>query len=226
MNSKWGAHDEFVFEKQLLDLRNETAPFFSVVLTLSSHEPFEVPVQTRYNAETESNKFRGAVYYADQCLGAYFKKAKQEPWYANTLFILVADHGHRLPQNKDTSKPPSKHIPLLLLGPVIKPEFRDMIVNIVGNQNDIATTLLHQLNLDASGFPRSKDLLNHSSRSFAYYTTNNYLGWVTSRQSVTYNYLTQEVWKSDVTCNGAYHDSIMLDAKAFLQTHFQDYLDY
>ena len=43
MNSKWGAHDEFVFEKILTDIRSEKTPFLSMVLTLTSHEPYEIP---------------------------------------------------------------------------------------------------------------------------------------------------------------------------------------
>jgi phosphoglycerol transferase MdoB-like AlkP superfamily enzyme len=42
MNSKWGAHDEAVLNLQLSDLRTAKQPFFSTLLTLSTHEPFEV----------------------------------------------------------------------------------------------------------------------------------------------------------------------------------------
>ena len=48
LNSKWGAHDEFVLTKHLHDLHTETQPFFSVVMTLSNHEPFETPTKPHF----------------------------------------------------------------------------------------------------------------------------------------------------------------------------------
>ncbi|MGB4850660.1 MAG: sulfatase-like hydrolase/transferase, partial [Saprospiraceae bacterium] len=67
-NSKWGAHDQYVLEKQLMVLKTMPEPFFSVLLTLSSHEPFEVPMQTPFDDDhSEPGKFRKAAYYSDHC---------------------------------------------------------------------------------------------------------------------------------------------------------------
>ncbi|MCR6720928.1 MAG: sulfatase-like hydrolase/transferase [Chitinophagaceae bacterium] len=40
MNSKWGAHDGVVMERVMKELEQQTSPFFTTWLTLSSHEPF------------------------------------------------------------------------------------------------------------------------------------------------------------------------------------------
>lgn len=226
LNSKWGAHDQFVFEKQLLDLNRTPEPFLSVLLTLSSHEPFEVPMETPFEGKKESDKFRCAVYYTDYCLGQYFRKAKKEAWYQNTLFILVADHGHRLPKMTNLNLPQSKKIPLLFVGSALKENYHGKTIDKVGNQNDIASTLLNQLQKDVTGFPRSKDMLNPGSKEFAYYTNDNVLGWITPFQKFIYFYTSEKNRVVEDVRKEYVNDSLLLDAKAYLQTHYQEYLDY
>jgi len=225
LSPKWGAHDQFVFEKQLQFLDNETEPFFSVILTLSSHEPFEVPMQTPFIGNDESDKFRKAVYYSDHSLGEYFSAAKKESWYNKTLFILVADHGHRLPRNNDLNRYESKRIPLLFYGNVLKENVRGTTISKTGNQHDIAATLLNQLKIDYSGFPRSKDLLNAGTKEFAYYTNDDVLGWVTPADKFIYIYSSKELQNTGgPSITSPLNDSIVLDAKAYLQTHYADFL--
>lgn len=72
MNSKWGAHDGIVLQHQLKVLDTVAEPFFSVLLTLSTHEPFEVPVQTPYNGSSEAELFKKAAWYTDACLKTFF----------------------------------------------------------------------------------------------------------------------------------------------------------
>ena len=224
LNGKWGAHDEFVFSKQLHDLKEVQQPFFSVILTLSSHEPFHVPVKTPFSGEDEANKFRSAAYYADRCLGAYFMEAKKQAWYDNTLFVLIADHGHRLPNDLNTSLPRAKHIPFLLYGPALKEEYRGKKVNLIGNQHDLVATLLYQLDLPSQQFPRSKNLLNPQAKSFAYYVNNSVMGWINQGGVLYYTFATNQFSLNQTEIPG--NDSISLDSKAYLQTHFQDYLNY
>ncbi|MFM7078430.1 MAG: LTA synthase family protein, partial [Bacteroidota bacterium] len=112
LNSKWGAHDQFVFDRMLNDLNKSREPFFSVMLTLSTHEPFEAPKPTPFGAVGESNKFKGSAWYTDQCLKDFFNQASKQPWYEKTLFVLVADHGHRLPLNRDYLDPGCRRIPV------------------------------------------------------------------------------------------------------------------
>ena len=75
--------------------------------------------------KSESVKFKNAAYYTDYCLKKFFDKVKNEKWYNNTIFILVADHGHILPRNNDYSSPAAFRIPLLIVGPALKDEFKN-----------------------------------------------------------------------------------------------------
>src|SRR5262249_9820524 len=124
MSAKWGAHDEFVFERQAKEMKTAQQPFFSVILSLSSHEPFQIPIPSKFPGSADSLLFKSACYYTDQCIGNYFRSVKNEDWYKNTLFIIVADHGHRLPRNRGFGDPGRFHIPLIMFGDVTKPEYR------------------------------------------------------------------------------------------------------
>src|SRR5690606_20642672 len=98
-NSKWGAHDHVVLDKLLQDLNSSEKPFFSTIFTLSSHEPFEVPIEPHIEGDDEESKFLNSLYYTDQSIGNFIEAAKKEPWYDETLIIILADHGHRMPGN-------------------------------------------------------------------------------------------------------------------------------
>lgn len=212
LNSKWGAHDEFVLSKQLSDLSHEQQPFFSVVLTLTNHEPFEVPNHPKFEAKDEANRFRNTAAYTDKCLKNYFQNAAKQKWYNNTLFVLVADHGHRLPQNNDMNLAKAKHIPLLFFGNALKSNYVGYRCTKIGNQNDLAATLLCQLNLTSDRYVWSKNLLNSGTNDFAYYSNETVLGWISKSDSIAYSY----VEKKNIA-NNRFSKINELNAKAYLQ---------
>ncbi|GAC1590329.1 MAG: alkaline phosphatase family protein [Hymenobacter sp.] len=115
-NSKWGAHDGVLFKRILSDLAHQPQPFFVTAFTLSSHEPFEVPMKPHFPGPAEADLFRSSVYYTDHELGEFIRAAQKQPWYAHTLLVLVADHGHPLPGNSANQSPQKFHIPLVLAG--------------------------------------------------------------------------------------------------------------
>lgn len=186
MNSKWGAHDEFVLQRQLKDLAQEKQPFLSVLLTLTSHEPFEIPRKDYFSVNNEPDRFRNAARYTDDCLKNYFENAAKESWFANTVFILVADHGHLLPMQRDFYDVMSHRIPLIIYGGALKKEFKGKKIKGTGNQNDIPVTLLKQLKLRTDQFILSTDLLDTCRNNFAYVDMDQTLGWVTDDGSFTY----------------------------------------
>ncbi len=224
MNSKWGAHDGYLFEKMLAELPKEKEPFISVALTLSSHEPFEIPVPTPYTAEDLPSKFRKAAHYTDQCIGDFFEKAKKEKWYKNTLFIIVADHGHRLPKEYEKAYELRKFsIPLIFYGDVIRPEYLQKEINTIGSQTDIAHTVLKQLNISTKDFNWSRDLFQNES-SFAFYTYDNGIGWIDSTQKITMDNVSRNVTSS--SGDTSLQQMRLNMAKAYMQKVFSTYLSY
>lgn len=169
MNSKWGAHDEYVLDKMLHDLSKQPEPFFSTLLTLSTHEPFEVPVPTPFDqSKKEPELFNKSAWYTDKCLQDFFSKAKHASWYNNTIFVLLADHGHRLPLNREYFDPLSRRIPLLITGQPLKAEFRGKKISRLSNQHDLAATLLGELGIGHKEFKWSSMMTDTTGNGYAY----------------------------------------------------------
>lgn len=224
IRGKLGVHDEFVLARQLAELRNEKQPFFSALFTLSSHSPYDQPMKEVLHWGKNERHFINAAYYTDKCLGDYFKKAKKESWYKNTLFILVADHGHNSYRNWDFNSPEYHRIPLLFYGDVIKPEFRGTQIDRMVAHTDIPATLLAQLGQDYSDFNWSRNLMNPHSPNFNYFTMDNGLGWIRPSGYFEYDYLTSTYYQNTIPAEQ--QDSIIREGKTYLQRVFQEYMDY
>ena len=187
-NSKWGVHDEHVFERLLTDLDSASAPFFKFFFTLSSHEPFEIPSNFKFSGSNEVNKYKSSVFYTDSCLGRFFDEAKTRDWYDSTLFILVADHGHRLPGNDPIYSAKKFRIPMLWLGGAVDTTGR---IEKTASQFDLAATLLEQVGIDSKSYPFSRNILS-ARNSFAYYVFNDGFGYVTDSSQFVWDHVSQK----------------------------------
>lgn len=226
MNSKWGAYDEKVFSKQLTEMDLAKQPFFSTILTLTNHEPFDLPVEKRFKGEQVEDKFRSTSFYADSCLGAYLSSAKKKSWYKNTLFVVIADHSHRLPANLTEFDPKRYRIPLLFFGDVIKTEFKGHRINKFGNQTDLATSLLNQLNMPSNRYSWSKDLFNPGTPGFAFFNWDNGFGFATKDQIISFDNVGKNIIMRKNAANPKIEKDLLRYGKAHMQEVFQQYLDY
>ncbi|MCD4747037.1 MAG: sulfatase-like hydrolase/transferase [Bacteroidales bacterium] len=224
---KLGVHDEYVLDYQLKEMNKEKQAFFSTVFTLSTHSPFDMPMEKTINFwdnNNNMNMYLNSAYYTDKCLGEYFEKARQQDWFDNTLFIIVADHSHYSYRYWSYHSPEYHKIPLLFYGNVIKDEYRGIKCEKLGSQTDIAGTLLPQIGIDASEFQWSKNLLNIYSPEFAYVAFEEGIGW--KRPAGYFFYDNRFNHYYNIEIDTAMQDSIIKEGKSFLQTVFQEYMDY
>jgi phosphoglycerol transferase MdoB-like AlkP superfamily enzyme len=225
MNSKWGAYDGTVFKAHLEHLNQSKKPFFSTQMTLTNHEPFEVPGAYKFGNSDNINKFKSTAFYTDSCLNDFLTRAKKQPWYANTLFIFVADHGHILPKGRDQVYIPERyHIPLLFFGDVIKEEYRGKVMDDVGSQIDIPSTLLHQLDISSKSFVWSKNLLNPNTRSFAYFSWDNGMGFIDNKQCVTFDNVGKMVLYNDHPQDARNTKLMLKNAQSYMQSAYHHFL--
>lgn len=224
MNSKWGAHDQYVFEKMIGDFKKRKEPFFSMVLTLSTHEPFEVPGKQLNDGKSEPDKFRNSAFYTDQCLENFINMAKTESWYNNTLFLFVADHGHILPKQRDYYDPACYHIPLLWYGNVITDSLRGSRIPIQGGQHEIATTLLQQLQLQHTHYTFSRDLLGRHSTLASYLNYDRGFGWLEEDNRFVYLFGEKQYIKQYSVQKVESDSSHYLHGKVFLQKLYSTFL--
>lgn len=166
-SNAWGVNDDITFEYLYNQLRNrkEEGPWHTAFLTLSSHEPFEVPYHRL------EDKIPNAFAYTDECLGKFIDRLKQTPAWKDLLVICLPDHGFYYPREGSNAMPRFYHIPLLWLGGAVK---QPMQVDKIMNQTDLAATLLGQLGLEHTVFTFSRNVLGSDYKyPFAFYSFNN-----------------------------------------------------
>lgn len=215
--SKWGVHDHLVFQKFLQDHTfSRSKPFFSTILTLSSHQPYEVPLQHIFQNESEEALYFNSLRYTDNALKAFLEEAKKTTWWNNTLVIIVGDHGHNFP--KLGNRAADFKIPMLWTGGAVA---QPSAVNSVFSQTDLPKTLLNQLNISSEGYKWSKDIFDPKSKSWAYFAFNNGFGFINPRSQLLYD----NVGKIIIESKGVVSKDLLERAKSLQQSTFDDYLN-
>ncbi len=223
---KLGIPDEYTLNEQLKYLSTEKQPFFAALFTLSTHSPYDQPMKPviSWAARNGQNAYLNSAYYTDKCLGEYFKKAKKQAWYSNTLFILVADHSHNSYRNWSVNSKEYRKIPLLLYGDVIKKEYKGKKINEIASQTDIGTTLLAQLGINHDDFFWSRNLFNPTIKHFAFYEATDGVGWITPNGYFVYKKTIDSY--PYVQIKPEIKDSVIMDGQSYLQELFQQFMDF
>lgn len=220
-NSKWGVHDHVLFNRFSSDLSGQQSePFFKTIFTLSSHEPFEFPAEYKFGKNSEVNKFLSSHAYTDAILGEFIKKAKEQPWWDNTLVVIMADHGHPLPNHEGTFNDPKRfHIPMLWLGGALN-KTNDLNTTF-SSQTDFAYTLLALLNGDNSEFEWGNNFFQESPNHFAHYIFNKGFGTIDSKGYFVYDY----VGKKTIVKKGKSSKKLEMLGKVITQKAYQDFIE-
>jgi phosphoglycerol transferase MdoB-like AlkP superfamily enzyme len=145
----WGIYDEEFLQWSLGKFNEMKEPFFTTLFTISNHPPYDIPKKYADEFQAESKKLE-AVLYADHALREFFKTAKKQPWFNNTLFVLTADHTPGTDNPAYSSDLGKVHIPLLFYHPA------DTIISgvnkrVVG-QIDLMPTILDFIGYDEPFF--------------------------------------------------------------------------
>lgn len=163
--SVWGVHDHYLLKPEVLI--PEERPFFATALTLSSHEPWEVPMQRLKHPRWNS------FAYTDSCLGAFIDHLKTLPLWDSLLVVILPDHGITYPGVHSTADLRVSHIPMLWVGGALA---RYGECDRLMNQSDLAATLLAQMGIDAAAFRFSRNVFSPSfpqRRQFAMHADKN-----------------------------------------------------
>ncbi len=176
----WGVCDEDLFNKVITEADKSRAagkPFFSMVMTTSNHRPFTYPAG---KIDIPSGQGRdGGVKYADYAIGRFIEQAKRQPWFRDTIIVIVADHCAG--SAGKTELPVKRYeIPLLVYAPsLVKPGKIDTLAS----QIDIAPTVLGLLNFSYRTKFFGKDILKMApSQERAFISTYQKLGFIKDDQ--------------------------------------------
>ncbi|WP_052378606.1 LTA synthase family protein [Polycyclovorans algicola] len=144
----WGVSDEDLFDRALAEtaaLHDRDQAFFKLVFTSSNHTPFDFPPDRLPPDAAVTGTVEGAVRYADFALGRFLDTAATQPWFANTLIMVVADHDVRM-YGDDVIPLRRFQIPGLLVGADIAPQ----TITSLASQIDLAPTLLSVMGVSAT----------------------------------------------------------------------------
>ena len=159
-DGKWAIWDEPFLQFTLDNIDILQQPFLATVFTASSHHPYHLPEQYRDSLKDEGGQpIHKCVRYTDMALRRFFERASHEPWFQNTVFVLVADHTNLSSHDIYKTDLGLYSIPIIFFTPDGSlPQRHDEAV--IAQQTDITPTLLHLLGYSKPYLAFGDDLLS------------------------------------------------------------------
>ena len=161
-DGKWAIWDEPFLQFTLDNIDEMRQPFLATIFTASSHHPYDVPEQYHDSLKDEGGQsIHKCVRYTDMALRRFFERASRQPWYKNTVFVLVADHTNQNSHDVYKTDLGLYSIPIIFFAPdgSIAPDVRH---DVIAQQTDITPTLLHLLGYDKPYLAFGDDLISAS----------------------------------------------------------------
>ncbi|NLZ78089.1 MAG: LTA synthase family protein [Gammaproteobacteria bacterium] len=160
----WGVSDQDMFDRSIVELNQleDDKPFYALLQTLSNHTPYALPDVLPIEPVTGHGSLDlhlTAMRYSDWALGEFFKQAKQQPWYKDTLFVVLGDHGFGAPEQMTEMDLYRFHVPMLLLAPGIQEQFGTHNAT-VASQVDMVPTIMGRLGDDVQHQCWGRDVLS------------------------------------------------------------------
>lgn len=178
----WGVCDEDMAKKAISEMNKDYKagkPFFHHWMTVSNHRPFTYP-EGKIDIPADSKSRKGGVKYTDYSIMKFFEMAQKQPWFKNTVFVIVADHCSS--SAGKTELPMDKYrIPAMIYSPeFVAPQKFSQVTS----QIDVMPTVLGLLNFKYQSKFLGQDVFSKNFFPRAYIATYQDLGFIKD------NYLT------------------------------------
>jgi phosphoglycerol transferase MdoB-like AlkP superfamily enzyme len=172
----WGVCDGDIYDKAIKVMNEEAKqnkPFFNQIMTVSNHRPFTYP-NNKIDIPGDAKSRDGGVKYTDYAMRKFFEMAKKQPWFANTVFVVLADHCAS--SAGKTELPIDKYrIPAMIYSPgFIQPQRYTNLVS----QIDIMPTLFGLLDFNYKSKFFGQDVLRAEYKPRALIATYQDLGMI------------------------------------------------
>ncbi|MCD0475793.1 sulfatase-like hydrolase/transferase [Flavobacterium sp. EDS] len=172
----WGVCDEDMSNKAIKVMNAEAKlnkPFFNHIMTVSNHRPFTYP-NGKIDIPGDAKSRDGGVKYTDYALKRFFAMASKQPWFKNTVFVIVADHCAS--SAGKTELPLDKYrIPAFIYSPGFVPAQK---YNKLMSQIDIMPTLFGLLNFSYESKFYGEDVLKSDYKPRAFIATYQDMGLI------------------------------------------------
>ncbi|MDM5315048.1 LTA synthase family protein [Fictibacillus sp. b24] len=206
--------DDKSFFKQLVDIwKKEDKPFYSFVVTLTNHRPFELPKEHQklnlpaHMNDTPVGHYLQNVYYADQAFGQLLADLKQEGLYEDTVIVYYGDHYGLIPDNADQlkkdlninfNKKEMFNIPLVIHRPT---QTEGEVNEVIASQMDIAPTVTSLFGIEQPLYQLGYDLSMKKE------------GYVGFRHEITPFSFFSENYDFEMSLDGVFENGICTDTK-------------
>lgn len=221
----WGVSDEDLFSKALDEANKsykQNRPFFNFIMTTSNHRPFTYP-EGRIDIKSKTNR-NGAVKYTDYAIGKFIEDAKKEPWFKNTIFVIIADHCAGSAGNTDL--PVWRYqIPAIFYAPeIIHPRIFDKNIS----QIDIPPTLLGIMNFSYNSKFIGNDVISNEKhiKERAFMGTYQIVGYYTKDKLFTLSPKKQTKVFDVKIKNFGWNGSEEIETKNYDQENLDETIDY
>jgi len=219
-----GVHDEFMFSQFKQELKQLPEPFMSTLFTISSHSPFDFPAEHKLSFNHKDDKYVNSVAYTDVCLGKFMESVKEEDWYANTLFVIVADHSHSSPIKRRVAQKERYKIPMLWIGEVLSEQYKGKQHNKMGSHIDIISSVLGQLNINNKAYNFGNDLFNPAAKSVVPYAFHKGYGLIRPEANYAFSESYNKVFESIAT-DSLQKAVIKKETELYFQAAFKEYME-
>ncbi|KQB42418.1 alkaline phosphatase family protein [Flavobacterium aquidurense] len=171
----WGVCDEDMYNKAIKVMNTEAKenkPFFNHIMTVSNHRPFTYP-NNKIDIPGDIKSRDGGVKYTDYALRKFFAMASKQPWFKNTMFVIVADHCAS--SAGKTQLPLDKYrIPAFIYNTDLKPTKYNQLMS----QIDLMPTLFGLLHFSYESKFFGQDVLKPDYKPRAFIATYQDLGLI------------------------------------------------
>jgi len=219
-----GVHDEFMFSQFKQELKQLPEPFMSTLFTISSHSPYDFPAEHKLSFNHKDDKYVNSVAYTDVCLGKFMESVKEEDWYANTLFVIVADHSHSSPIKRRVAQKERYKIPMLWMGEVLNEEYKGKQHEKMGSHLDVTPSILAQLSLDNKVYHFGNDLFNPTTKSAVPYAFHKGYGLIRPNAYYAFSESYNKVFES-IAVDSLQKATIKKETELYFQAAFKEYME-
>ena len=153
----WGISDEPFMQFFCQKMSEMKQPFMTTLFTLSSHHPFRVPEPYRDRFKEEGLPIHKVIRYTDMALQHFFASARQQPWFANTVFAITSDHTNMSDHDEYKTDLGNFCSPVIFYDPT--GDMGTGMVDAIAQQTDIMPTLLGYLGYQKPFLSFGVDLL-------------------------------------------------------------------
>ncbi len=190
----WGISDKNLFLEANTVLKQQQKPFFAIIQTADNHRPFKIPDEDKQNClvrnvAADSLKKYGfgsqdefnAFAYTDFTFETFIETAKKEPYFQNTIFVFIGDHG--IEGNADALYPKAwteqrlsdEHIPFLIYAPhLLQPKLHTNTVS----QIDVLPTIASLVQQPFTNSTLGRNVLDSSLQQEAAFIIYHAPGWI------------------------------------------------